>query len=428
MFDKTSSIIPPSLFSETKRSNLVKKVLLILYVIPCAYVVVYLFYDTRAISIPLLTLFLLLPILISLLNRLGYFEPSKIVGLLGYNISIFLVASSESNETGVYLHFITCCTVAIALFSYEVRWKSYLFIALSTILFILVHLGSFNIIAFRELPPLQTNIFFIVHSIGMMLISTYCIFMILGLNHSSKKHLIESRKIIETQNQELRKTNEELDRFVYSASHDLRAPLSSIHGLVNLMDMDNQTPKDEFIEKIKRQISNMETLMRDIVDYSRNSRSEVNYESIDLHNMVNDVHNFFSHYENSEYILFENKIPLKQLIKSDAYRLKVILNNLISNAVKYADSTKEKSFIYVSFHTIEEETQQIRIEDNGVGISADHLPKIFDMFYRASSTSKGSGLGLYIAHESAQKMNYKIEVESVFKKGTIFKINIPSTS
>jgi signal transduction histidine kinase len=422
MLDKNDSISPP--LNEKGRTKLVRKVLLVLYAIPCIYLAIYLFYDTKAISLPLLTLFLLLPILISLLNRFGYFEPSKIIGLLGYNISIFLVSSSESHDSGVYLHFITCSTVAIALFSYEVRWRTYLFISFSTILFILIHLVSFDIIAFREIPPFQAKIFFIAHCVGMTIISTYCLFMILGANYSSKKRLIENRKVIETQNQELRKTNEELDRFVYSASHDLRAPLSSIHGLVNLMAIDNQTPKDEFIGKIKRQISNMETLMRDIVNYSRNSRSEVLYESFNLHEIVNDVHSFFSHYENAEHILFENKIPLNQLISSDAFRLRVILNNLISNAVKYADVTKEKSFISVSVHT-ENGTQQIRIEDNGIGISADHLPKIFDMFYRASSASKGSGLGLYIALESAQKMNYKIEVESVFKKGSIFKINIP---
>jgi signal transduction histidine kinase len=423
MLYKTDTTISPA-FSEKSRTKLVKKVLLVLYAIPCIYLAIYLFYDTVAISLPLLTAFLLLPILITLLNRFDYFESSKIVGLLGYNISIFLVASSESHDSGVYLHFITCSTVAIALFSYEVRWRTYLFIAFSTILFILIHLVSFNIIAFREIPPFQAKVFFIAHCVGMTVISTYCIFMILGFNYSSKKHLIENRKVIETQNQELRKANEELDRFVYSASHDLRAPLSSIHGLVNLMAIDEQTPKDEFIKKIKRQIVNMETLMSDIVNYSRNSRSELYYESFDLHEMVNDVYIFLSHYENAEYISFENKIPLGQPIKSDVFRLRVILNNLISNAIKYADATKEKSFISVSVH-IENGTQQIRIEDNGIGISADHLPKIFDMFYRASSTSKGSGLGLYIAVESAQKMNYKIEAESIFTKGTIFKINIP---
>lgn len=120
----------------------------------------------------------------------------------------------------------------------------------------------------------------------------------------------------------------------------------------------------------------------------------------------------------------ENKIDANLVINTDLYRLRVVLTNLIANAIKYADLTKGKPFVNVSFEN-RVDKKVIVVKDNGIGIEKDQLPKIFDMFYRASVTSCGSGLGLYIVQESIKKLNYDIEVQSTFGEGSTFSVVIP---
>jgi len=102
----------------------------------------------------------------------------------------------------------------------------------------------------------------------------------------------------------------------------------------------------------------------------------------------------------------------------------VILNNLISNAIKYADYSKSNSYILIKAWS-EAKQLIIAIEDNGIGIEAALQPKIFDMFYRATTLSSGSGLGLYIVKESLEKMQGSIAFQSEFTKGSTFQISLP---
>jgi signal transduction histidine kinase len=111
-------------------------------------------------------------------------------------------------------------------------------------------------------------------------------------------------------------------------------------------------------------------------------------------------------------------------IRSDRTRLKIILNNIISNAFKYSRAQINNSFINISFEAITKHII-IKIRDNGVGIEPDRIKKIFEMFYRASEEQSGSGLGLYIAFESAEKLNGRIEVSSAVNQGSTFTITIP---
>jgi signal transduction histidine kinase len=403
---------------------LINRVLVIVFILPFIYLGVHWWVVPGIFPIALVVPFLVLPVFVYTLNRFEKYEWSKFLGLLGYNVAVFLVASSESTATGIYLHFVSCCAVTMALYKYSDLWKSIAFISLSVSFLIIVHLFQLDILPFRDYGPQWTKIFFVVHTVSTAIIACYSFFTVVGVNYRSQKNLYAKQNIIEQQNEELRKTNRELDKFVYSASHDLRAPLTSILGLVNLMEMDKQTPQEEYLSKIKSQISKMETFMRDVVDYSRNARQEVKIEEINLHDKVKDVLQSLSYFNNAHLMTFEVDIPANQTILSDSYRLGVILSNLISNAIKYADVRKAKPFVHVSFF-MEHGCPHVRIKDNGIGIAQDHLPKIFDMFYRASSSSNGSGLGLYIAMESAQKLNYKIHAQSVISEGTVLTIELP---
>jgi signal transduction histidine kinase len=110
---------------------------------------------------------------------------------------------------------------------------------------------------------------------------------------------------------------------------------------------------------------------------------------------------------------------------SDPYRLSVILNNLISNAIKYHDPAKEKSSICITAE-IQKDRVFLLFEDNGIGIEERYLSKVFDMFFRATDKNKGAGLGLYIVKEAIDKLKGVIKIDSKVGKGTRFQIELPN--
>jgi signal transduction histidine kinase/ligand-binding sensor domain-containing protein len=230
---------------------------------------------------------------------------------------------------------------------------------------------------------------------------------------------------VKEMNTKLVKVNEELDRFVYSASHDLRAPLTSVQGLVELSKYESSLEgKDEYLNMIGQSVRKLDNFIKDIIDYSRNQRQEVVYDRIEIVSEIEQVINQL------KYLDLDNRVDIHissntDEIVTDRRRLTVILKNLISNALMYYDPQKEESYINVSVSL--NKMIHISIEDNGQGISRDHLPNIFKMFYRAREDSKGSGLGLYIVKEALDKINGQIRVDSSLGKGTRFLIEIPAS-
>jgi PAS domain S-box-containing protein len=225
---------------------------------------------------------------------------------------------------------------------------------------------------------------------------------------------------------ELQKTNEELDRFVYSASHDLRAPLTSIIGLINLMKRSTDD-KDliEYLTLMLQSITRLDRFIADIINYSRNSRLEVKKERISFMDMITEAIDTHKYIEGAGKIKITTDIDDKISYFSDSYRLRVIFNNLISNAIRYHNPDAETPFIHISIK-VTESGCVIVVEDNGQGIEQEQIGKIFEMFYRASETSQGSGLGLYIVREKINKLKGSVEVESELGKGTKFTITLPN--
>jgi signal transduction histidine kinase len=227
---------------------------------------------------------------------------------------------------------------------------------------------------------------------------------------------------------ELVKTNTELDRFVYSVSHDLRAPLTSLLGLTNLIEEDiasYDTPQKERVQMMKKSIKRLDTFISDILDYSRNGRLSVSSEEINFEELVKETRENLKFMEGTDGYNLKIDIRQKNGFMSDKRRLSVILNNLISNAIKYQDSKKENPFVKVMIKTNNESALLI-IEDNGIGIAPKDHEKIFEMFYRASKLSNGSGLGMYIVKETLDKLSGTIQLESFPGIGSKFLLIIPN--
>lgn len=239
---------------------------------------------------------------------------------------------------------------------------------------------------------------------------------------------IEERKKVEEEillkNIQLAKTNEELDRFVYSASHDMRAPLSSLLGLINISEKTNTVSElHSYLNMMKGRIKTMEGFIREVTDYSRNTRLDLVLEKTDLEDVMREVSQNLSDMTGRVRIEFD--LPEKIVLLTDTSRLKVILNNLISNAYKY--HRFDQADPYISFSAKKSNNRVvIKIADNGSGIEPDYHHKIFDMFFRASVKSEGSGLGLYIVKETLQKMGGTIWVESTPGEGSTFTFAIPA--
>ncbi|MEJ2004558.1 MAG: HAMP domain-containing sensor histidine kinase, partial [Cyclobacteriaceae bacterium] len=218
-----------------------------------------------------------------------------------------------------------------------------------------------------------------------------------------------------------------LDSFVYHASHDLRSPLRSILGLIDLYRMeDDEKLQEECIEKIEHSVKRLDDLVIELLSISRNDRVDDPQLPINLLLEVNN--SIASYYNATDTRNLEITTQILQPVSfvSDPTRVRIILNNLISNAIKYRSFSKEKSQIEV-FAEVTDEKAVIRIRDNGEGIQESKLPHIFDMFYRATERSEGSGLGLYIVKKVSDKLNADIDVDSVELEGTTFTVTIPNS-
>lgn len=234
-----------------------------------------------------------------------------------------------------------------------------------------------------------------------------------------------AEKKIQKNNKELQQINEELDRFVYSASHDLRAPIASLLGLVNLL---KKTAYDEVLQLVKLQEKSLHRLdyfIQDIVDYSRNKRLKIEISKIDFKKEFDAAFELLNYMDNVNKIKRQFSIEGDVDFYSDPFRIKIIFNNLISNAIKYADLTKPESFIHLHVKVVDDHAR-ISVKDNGEGVDEDVKNRIFEMFFRASDKGSGSGLGLYIVKESIDKLNGKIEVNSIRYEGTEFVITLPN--
>ncbi len=227
-------------------------------------------------------------------------------------------------------------------------------------------------------------------------------------------------------NRDLEKVNQELDSFVYRVSHDLRAPLTSILGLISLMKLEtDQSRFESYIDMQEKSVKKLDRFIRDIINLSRNSRLGVAIEQIKFRSLVQSLFENHKYTENAAQIVKTVHIKGKAPFYSDLQRVSVILSNLISNSVKYANYSKDQSELDVHI-TLNEECAIIEVTDNGVGIAPEHIGKIFKMFFRASHDDSGSGLGLYIVKDTVEKLSGKISVRSELRKGTTFTVVLPN--
>lgn len=234
---------------------------------------------------------------------------------------------------------------------------------------------------------------------------------------------VEARKKVEMA---LKKSRHEMERFVYRSSHDMRSPISSVLGLLNLIQMEKPSINVlSYLSMAKKSLDKLDFLIQDIESFVKNSEMTVELRKISVPSLVRTaIHEVKTSRPNHKVEIDMNEVPEDSLIFSDTERLLLIIKNLITNSIDYADKQKERQFCKITFDQKDKQAI-IRVIDNGIGIPEEYNEKIWEMFFRGK-TSMSSGLGLYMVKQMTEIIKGDIQVESEVGKGTTVTIAFPS--
>jgi two-component system, OmpR family, phosphate regulon sensor histidine kinase PhoR len=219
-------------------------------------------------------------------------------------------------------------------------------------------------------------------------------------------------------------------QFVANVTHELKTPLTSIKGFAEtLRYTDSDEDKEKFINIINDEAERLTRLINDILTLSKIESNEiVKIESIDVNEMLMEICYMMKKTAQIKNIELEMNLNCNPHITGNKDRFKQMIINLIDNAIKYSEVNSK---ITVA-SSIDNGGSIISISDKGVGISKEHLDRIFERFYRVdkarSRAEGGTGLGLAIVKHVLINFKGKIEVESIPSKGSIFTLKIPLES
>ncbi|MCW3104959.1 MAG: hypothetical protein JWO09_3399 [Bacteroidetes bacterium] len=237
---------------------------------------------------------------------------------------------------------------------------------------------------------------------------------------------ITSRKKAERQ---LRYKVNELNTFMYKATHDLRAPLVSLMGLVHLAKGEaevNNPGLANYFDMIGKSVNKMDKLLIDLVSITNVSQGKLMVNKVDFAKMTDDIMDSLSHYPNFDKIRVRKKFNADVPFYNDDKLLYSVMQNLIDNAIKYRRVSGSVESVISVIVECSEQSAVINIIDNGIGIEGHSQEKVFDMFYRAATISSGTGLGLYIVKTAVEKMGGKISLASKESEGTSIYITLPN--
>ncbi|MGH2563917.1 MAG: sensor histidine kinase, partial [Ginsengibacter sp.] len=240
------------------------------------------------------------------------------------------------------------------------------------------------------------------------------------------EELSNKNDTINETNEQLTTLNAELDSLVYRTSHDLRSPVTSILTLVEIIrEEKDETKINEYLNLQKKTLFRLDSLITDTLDFAKNKRIELNYEPVNFGELIESALQAHIYADNSEDIQRIVEIDQQGIFVTDKTRLNIVMNNLISNALRYHNKNKDNPYLKIAVNATSKQAQ-IQVEDNGQGIDEKHLEYIFTLFYRANKTTEGSGIGLYIVKEAIEKLGGTIEIKSQIDVGTKFTITIPN--
>jgi len=235
---------------------------------------------------------------------------------------------------------------------------------------------------------------------------------------------VKAQEDLEKRNRDLTKANTELDRFAYSVSHDLRSPLTSILGLLSFIETESREADTlKHAEMIRSSVNRLDDFIKNILRHSQNSRMGLETEKVPVSALALEVVESLQSMKGAKGICYEIEVKEQEPFYTDRFRFQTILENLISNAIKYHKPEKCGRFIRIEGHA-DGNFLHFTLTDNGIGIAPQYHKKIYEMFFRISSSTDGSGIGLYIVKDAIEMLQGTIAMESQQGIGTAFSIQL----
>lgn len=226
-------------------------------------------------------------------------------------------------------------------------------------------------------------------------------------------------------NQQLTERNFELDQIVYKISHDIRSPLTSILGLVNIIKLEPLAGEAaRYIDLMENRVKKLDRFTQAMLDFSRTTRAAVAAEAVDVAALLTQCRQELEYLPHSDRLQVSVQVTGETLY-SDPLRLKIIFANLLANAIKYQCPDQPSPLLDVRVAVSKCQATMVW-QDNGMGIAGQYLPRIFEMFFRATDKAEGSGLGMYIVKQTVDKLEGTIGLDSTLGRGTRIELQMPN--
>lgn len=235
---------------------------------------------------------------------------------------------------------------------------------------------------------------------------------------------ITNRKITE---ENIKFKNRELNTFVYRVSHDLKGPISSILGLVEVANTElHGIPQALRYNKLIRQSAHkLDYTLVELLKVLHVREAEVEYCTVNIYELVTEVIRNYANQGLLENIYTKVEVEKNLEFPTAQHFLQIVLEKLILNSIHFRKDFSSENYIYVKAEVFKDKLI-LEVKDNGVGIEKSIQGKVFDMFFRGNNISKGSGLGLYLTKIVVDKLEGKIDLNSEKDKGTTIRVTIPS--
>jgi signal transduction histidine kinase len=239
--------------------------------------------------------------------------------------------------------------------------------------------------------------------------------------------LLKANAELDTANQSLSRVNDELDNFIYKTSHDIRGPLASLKGIcsVALMDVKDQLALD-YLKKLDVSSGRLNVILTRLLIVNQINNAIVGHESIDFKSIIDDVILLEKKKGLPPRFEIRNDIQSDIVLHSDKDLVRIILENLIDNAIKFSnDSERVQPFVHIKVGADHGKGVVVSVVDNGIGIAEAKPDKIFQMFSRASERSGTGGIGLYLSKLATEKLGGEIHLRTTPDGYTEFYVYFP---
>ena len=407
---------------ESSLGILSNRITVVLHILAGILTIVYLFLDfalgSYQLLLPLSAMLVVGFGIGIILIRRNQIQMTKVIVLLIYNITVFFGVKAQPLETELSLYLL--CLMMGAIVVFDIRHLNYaiIFVIIPIAGFLLVKTTDFTFFETSTYSQQTIDIFFALNLTVFTVATAVSLVSYIRMVHNQNQR-------IQQQSENLKVTNQELDYFLFSTSHDLRAPLTTISGLINLAHKsDDRSEITSYHTMMKERIGKMDSYIKDIIEVIRNSRLPISKSSVMPYQFVKSIVDEIRDPLRFDRINWIMDIEKLDVVYTDKDRLKVILKNLLINSVRFVDFDEKEPTVKVKAGTCPG-GYFFEVWDNGIGIEKERITEVFDMFYRASERATGAGLGLYIARESSKKINGELKVESVHGEWTNFRLTIP---